>query len=68
MSLYVGNLSFEVGQEDLSSIFAEYGSCSAAAYWPKQVIRGFGFVEMGTEAEDAAIEAHLMVLNGWVAL
>jgi len=29
MSLYVGNLSFEVGQEDLSSIFAEYGFCKA---------------------------------------
>ena len=26
MSIYVGNLSFEVTQEDLNAVFAEYGS------------------------------------------
>ena len=61
MSLYVGNLSFEVGQEDLSSIFAEYGSVKRVQLPTDRETgrpRGFGFVEMGTEAEeDAAIEA-----------
>ena len=61
MSLYVGNLSFEVGQEDLSSIFAEYGSVKQVQLPTDRETgrpRGFGFVEMGTQAEeDAAIEA-----------
>ena len=61
MSLYVGNLSFEVGQEDLSSIFAEYGSVKRVQLPTDRETgrpRGFGFVEMGTQAEeDAAIEA-----------
>ena len=61
MSLYVGNLSYEVGQEDLSSIFAEYGSVKQVQLPTDRETgrpRGFGFVEMGTQAEeDAAIEA-----------
>ena len=61
MSLYVGNLSFEVGQEDLSSIFAEYGSVKRVQLPTDRETgrpRGFGFVEMGTQAEeDVAIEA-----------
>lgn len=61
MSLYVGNLSFEVGQEDLSSIFAEYGSVKRVQLPTDRETgrpRGFGFVEMGTQVEeDAAIEA-----------
>ena len=61
MSLYVGNLSYEVGQEDLSSVFAEYGSVKRVQLPTDRETsrpRGFAFVEMGTEAEeDAAIEA-----------
>jgi len=61
MSLYVGNLSFEVGQEDLNSVFAEYGSVKRVQVPNDRETgrpRGFAFVEMGTEAEeDAAIEA-----------
>jgi hypothetical protein len=61
MSLYVGNLSFEVGQEDLSSVFAEYGSVKRVQLPTDRETgrpRGFGFVEMGTEAEEnAAIES-----------
>ena len=26
MSIYVGNLSYEVNQEDLNEVFAEYGT------------------------------------------
>ena len=61
MSLYVGNLSYEVGQEDLTSVFAEYGSVKRVQLPTDREtgrLRGFGFVEMSTEAEeDAAIEA-----------
>ena len=61
MSIYVGNLSYEVTQEDLSAVFAEYGSVKRVQIPTDREtgrIRGFGFVEMGTDAEEeAAIEA-----------
>jgi len=61
MSLYVGNLSYEVTQEDLNSVFAEYGSVKQVQVPTDRETgkpRGFAFVEMGTEAEEAAaIEA-----------
>lgn len=61
MSIYVGNLSYEVTQEDLSAVFAEYGSVKRISLPTDREtgrMRGFGFVEMGTsEEEDAAIEA-----------
>lgn len=61
MSIYVGNLSYEVTQEDLTSAFAEYGSVKRVQLPTDREtgrLRGFGFVEMGTEAEEtAAIEA-----------
>src|SRR5919199_2569096 len=61
MSVYVGNLSYEVTEEDLTEIFAEYGSVKRVQL-PKDRetgrLRGFAFVEMGTDAEEtAAIEA-----------
>jgi len=61
MSIYVGNLSFKVTQEDLTSVFAEYGTVTRVQLPTDRESgrpRGFGFVEMETEAaEDAAIEA-----------
>lgn len=61
MSIYVGNLSYEVGQDALSSVFAEYGSVKRVQVPNDRETgrpRGFAFVEMGAEAEeDAAIEA-----------
>ena len=61
MSIYVGNLSFEVTKEDLSSVFAEYGTVKRVQLPTDRETgrpRGFGFVEMETEeAETAAIEA-----------
>ena len=61
MSLYVGNLSYEVTQDDLNAVFAEYGSVKRIQLPTDRETgrpRGFGFVEMGTEAEEsAAIEA-----------
>jgi RNA recognition motif-containing protein len=61
MSIYVGNLSYEATEDDLSKIFAEYGSVNRVQLPTDREtgrLRGFAFVEMGTEAEEsAAIEA-----------
>ena len=61
MSIYVGNLSYNVTQEDLSSVFAEYGSVKRVQLPTDREtgrLRGFGFVEMSSDAEeDAAIQA-----------
>ncbi len=61
MSIYVGNLSYEVGQDDLKQVFLEYGSVNRVQLPTDREtgrLRGFAFVEMGTEAEEAAaIEA-----------
>jgi RNA recognition motif-containing protein len=62
--LYVGNLTYNVNETDLEALFTPFGSVQSA-----QVIvdrdtnrsKGFGFVEMGSDAEaQAAIQA----LNG----
>ncbi|WP_392436011.1 RNA recognition motif domain-containing protein [Chlorogloeopsis fritschii PCC 9212] len=61
MSIYVGNLSYNVTQEDLSKVFSEYGAVKRVQLptdWETGRVRGFGFVEMESEAsEDAAIQA-----------
>ncbi|MCP2731936.1 RNA recognition motif domain-containing protein [Limnofasciculus baicalensis] len=61
MSIYVGNLSYEVGDEDLKQVFAEYGTVKSVQLPIDREtgrVRGFGFVEMGSDAEEtAAIEA-----------
>jgi RNA recognition motif-containing protein len=61
MSIYVGNLSYSVTQDDLQQTFAEYGTVKRVQLPTDREtgrLRGFAFVEMGTEAEEAAaIEA-----------
>jgi RNA recognition motif-containing protein len=61
MSIYVGNLSYDVTQEDLTAVFAEYGSVKRVQLPTDREtgrLRGFAFVEMGAETEEtAAIEA-----------
>ncbi|HAZ43575.1 MAG TPA: RNA-binding protein [Cyanobacteria bacterium UBA11369] len=61
MSIYVGNLSYSVTQEDLIQTFAEYGKVKRVQLPTDREtgrVRGFAFVEMDTEAEEAAaIEA-----------
>ena len=60
MSIYVGNLSYEVTSEDLNEVFAEYGTVQRVHIPTDRDTgraRGFAFVEMQTEAEEAkAIE------------
>lgn len=61
MSIYVGNLSYEVTSDDLSAVFAEYGTVKRVQLPTDRETgrpRGFGFVEMGSDTEEgAAIEA-----------
>ena len=61
MSIYVGNLSYQVTEDDLKQAFAEYGKVNRVQLPTDRETgrpRGFAFVEMGTEAEEtAAIEA-----------
>src|SRR5512140_103527 len=62
--LYVGNLSFDVGNADLEEMFTPHGSVKSA-----QVImdrdtgrsKGCGFVEMSSDGEAAAA---ISALNG----
>ena len=58
--LYVGNLPYTVRDEDLQQSFSEYGSVSSAKVMMERDTgrsKGFGFVEMGSDAEaQAAIE------------
>src|SRR3979411_385716 len=62
--LYVGNLSYEVSDSDLSKLFEAHGTVESA-----QVImdrdtnrsKGFGFVEMKTDQE---AQAAIAALNG----
>ncbi|HIK06089.1 MAG TPA: RNA-binding protein [Trichormus sp. M33_DOE_039] len=61
MSIYIGNLSYQVTEEDLKLAFAEYGKVNRVQLPTDRETgrpRGFAFVEMETEAEEsAAIEA-----------
>ncbi len=62
--LYVGNMTYDVDSSDLEELCAEFGSVSSAEIISDRVTgqsRGFGFVEMSSDAEaQAAIEG----LNG----
>ncbi|MBD2295640.1 RNA-binding protein [Anabaena sphaerica FACHB-251] len=61
MSIYVGNLSYQVTDEDLKQAFAEYGKVKSVQLPTDRETgrpRGFAFVEMETEEQEtAAIEA-----------
>jgi RNA recognition motif-containing protein len=52
--LYVGNLSYQTTQEDLTQTFAEAGAVTNATVMTDRYSgqsRGFGFVEMATDEE-----------------
>lgn len=58
--LYVGNLPYTVRDEDLQQAFGDFGSVNSAKVMMERDTgrsKGFGFVEMGSDAEaQAAIE------------
>jgi len=52
--LYVGNLPYEIGEAELQALFAKAGSVESVTVMRDQATgraRGFGFVEMSTDAE-----------------
>ncbi len=61
MTIYVGNLSYQVTEDDLKRAFAEYGKVSRVQLPTDRETgrpRGFAFVDMEKETEeDKAIEA-----------
>lgn len=62
MSIYVGNLDYSVTSEDLTDVFGEYGTVKRVHLPTDREtgrLRGFGFVEMGTEAEEASAISEL---------
>ena len=62
--LYVGNLSYEVTNADLNTMFAPHGTVNSAEIIQDRDTgrsKGFGFVQMGTDKE---AEAAISALNG----
>ena len=63
MNIYISGLSFGTSDADLNELFTEYGEVSSAKIISDRETgrsRGFGFVEMGDEAGQKAIDE----LNG----
>ncbi len=64
MNIYVGNLSFDVSEENLRQAFEAFGQVSAASIVKDKYSgqpRGFGFVEMPNQTE---AQAAIQNLNG----
>lgn len=62
--LYVGNLPYSVRDEDLNQAFSEFGSVNSAKVMMERETgrsKGFGFVEMGSDAE---AQAAIQGMNG----
>ena len=73
--LYVGNLAYGIRDEDLQQAFAQFGTVSSAKVMMDRDTgrsKGFGFVEMGSDAEaqsaingmnGQALEGRALVVN-----
>jgi RNA recognition motif-containing protein len=62
--LYVGNLPYTVRDEDLQQAFSEFGAITSAKVMMERDTgrsKGFGFVEMGSDAE---AQAAIAGMNG----
>jgi len=58
--IYVGNLPFSATEEEITALFAEYGTVHSVALINDRETgrpRGFGFVEVDDEALQNAIQA-----------
>jgi RNA recognition motif-containing protein len=64
MNIYVGNLSYNVSEDELRTMFSEFGEVESVKILTDKFSgqsKGFGFVEMSAKAEaQSAIES----LNG----
>ena len=64
MNIYVGNISWNLKDQDLANLFASYGEVTSAKIVTDKFTnrsKGFGFVEM---SDDAAAQAAIAALNG----
>jgi hypothetical protein len=62
--LYVGNLPYQVGDSDLEQAFGQFGQVTSAKVMMERETgrsKGFGFVEMGSDAE---AQAAITGMNG----
>ena len=62
--LYVGNLGYSVSDADLSQLFSQHGTVESANVIMDKMTgrsKGFGFVEMSSDAE---AQAAVAALNG----
>ncbi len=62
--IYVGNLSFNMSDQDLNALFAEHGAVTSANIVTDRETgrsRGFGFVEM---EDDSAAAKAIGAING----
>jgi RNA recognition motif-containing protein len=69
MNIYVGNLSYNVTEEDLKNIFGQHGNVSSVNLIKDKYSgesKGFGFIEMPTqkEAEEAIKALNESALKG----
>jgi RNA recognition motif-containing protein len=65
VKLYVGNLSFNTTENDLSALFAQAGTVTSVALIKDRDTgssKGFAFIEMGTQSE---AEAAIKKFNGY---
>lgn len=54
MTIYVGNISFKLKENDLKNAFAEYGNVDSVKIIKDKISKkskGYGFIEMPDEAE-----------------
>ena len=64
MNIYVGNLNFNLGEDDLKELFEKYGEVISVKIITDKYSgrsKGFGFVEM---ADDAQANQAIEELNG----
>jgi len=65
VKLYVGNLSFSTTEDELRNLFAKAGTVASVALIKDRDTgssKGFGFVEMSTQAE---AESAIKMFNGF---
>lgn len=64
MTIYVGNISFKLKENDLGAVFAEFGAVDSVKIIKDKISKkskGYGFIEMSNEAE---AENAINSLNG----
>ena len=62
MSIYVGNLAYNVTKDEITEVFAEYGTVKRVHVPTDREtgrMRGFAFVEMQSETEESTAIAEL---------